>query len=677
MYNIITENGKEEFCKGANMGHCGSAPYGKNYDGCTSVRPEFTMDDYTLHRPSDGLPHSHKDLMYECGQAYSHEGIIRNIVDLMVDFTVSGIKIAHPTKSHEKWYQNWFNRVCGPEVSERLIHNLLVYGVFIARCDEVTLTRKLKKDVRQYKANAKKLRAQRRGSKLKIPGSYTTLNPCMIEVLGGHLSTITNNDPVYGIKLPFHIIEELRSNRDKFPEILEDLPSGFDDPEYDGFVPLEQDSLKVIHFKKNDWEVWSDPILLSILQDVKLLRKLRLADFAVLDSAMDMVRVWKLGDFDNRIMPEQAAFDKLSEALEANNMAGIRNIIWTQDIDLIETKMDGLDILGGDKYVGATNRIHAGMGVPPTLTGSHSTGGSTNNLTSLKTLVKRLIYVRQKLISFWRAEFDKIRRSRGHRICPSLEFDILNLGDEEAEKKIWIDLVDRNILSQEWLQLKMGADPEVEQARQNREHRERLNKKRVPRGAPGLYDPQLEEKCKKSLVETGKLDPRTLNLTGVEEDDFIEAEPETQPTEKNPGNKVRKTAGRPPGTKDGVVRKRRAPKPVTRAARIWAKDAQEAISTILNSVLVSHFDKKNMRSLSSQQSAIADEIKMNTFFNLQPSSELTEQSIGAAQSKEINMNMYAAFKFEQTQLVAELGRDLTLSEKQELQRDIYIDEHFA
>ena len=61
-----------------------------------SIRPSFGRDDYNAFRPGEAVPTKQKMLIAQCMNAYSHVGIIRNVIDLMSDFSAQGIALVHP-----------------------------------------------------------------------------------------------------------------------------------------------------------------------------------------------------------------------------------------------------------------------------------------------------------------------------------------------------------------------------------------------------------------------------------------------------------------------------------------------------------------------------------------------------------------------------------------------------
>ena len=56
-----------------------------------SVRSDFTRDDYYRFRQHENVPGKQKDIMRMCMNAYDKVGIIKNVIDLMGDFSSQGI----------------------------------------------------------------------------------------------------------------------------------------------------------------------------------------------------------------------------------------------------------------------------------------------------------------------------------------------------------------------------------------------------------------------------------------------------------------------------------------------------------------------------------------------------------------------------------------------------------
>jgi len=161
----------------------------------------------------------------------------------------------------------------------------------------------------------------------------------------------------------------------------------------------------------------------AILEDLIMLRKMKLADLAALDGAVSYIRLWKLGSLDHRILPTEAAIARLADMLMNNVGGGSIDLIWGPELQLQETSTDISKFLGEEKYRPILNNIFAGLGIPPGLTGLPAPGGFGNNFISLQTLVERLQYGRDLLIRFWSNEIRIVQQAMGFRLPAQVVFD--------------------------------------------------------------------------------------------------------------------------------------------------------------------------------------------------------------------------------------------------------------
>ena len=294
--------------------------------------------------------------------------------------------------------------------------------------------------------------------------------------------------------------------------------------------------------------------------------------------------------------------------------------------------------------------------MPPTLTGSFSASGTTNNFVSLKTLIQRLQYGRDVLCSFWDAEIAIVQKAMGFSEPATCEYDYPDLGDSDSEKALLIQMADRNLISDELLQERFGHSTKMENVRIDKENQAREEGNKTKKGSPfhemilqpGQAEKQSELRIKEQPAITSKGQPNQ---------------------------------GRPQNSKDSKQRKKKTFKPKTKAAlELWAITAQNVISEILNPKIIKSLEKKNMRSLSSKEYKLADNIKFNVLFNLEPFIDLTKKNIlEAFYDKSNNSNVYTAYNIDKGIISKQLNRVLTVEELKNIQAKIYInqfeDEH--
>lgn len=644
-----------------------------NLDGPTSGRPGLTRSDYDYFRPEEAVPKKLKHIFQQSDIIYDRVGLVKNVIDLMGDFGSQGIRLVHPNKRIERFYQNWFKKVKGTERSERFLNNLYRIGNVVINRQTAKIS--LKTADKMYKASASPdlivNYEEPKVEKREIPWKYTFIDPVCVDVVGGSLASFVG-EKMYAINLPSTLRRIInRPKNDAERKIVEQLPESIiEAAKTKKPYMLDPNKTLVFHYKKDDWKAWAYPIVYSIMDDINIIEKLKLADLAALDGAISNIRIFKLGSLDHKIAPTPAAANKLSSILQNNVGGGTMDLVWGPDIELIESKTNVHQFLGEAKYAPHLNSIYAGLGIPPTLTGTFGAAGTTNNFISLKTLTQRLQYGRRVLMSFWQHEIEVVQKAMGFRLPAKIEFDRMDLSNEDAEKALLIQLADRNIVSDELIQRVFGFDPDIEKNRLNRETRDRNTERMVNKAGP-WHDPQFYNGLKKTALQIGlatpsevglKLEPKKKGEKTATE--MKMAIPKPSPQGGNiPGEPQQ---GRPKNSKDQTQRKERTFKPQTGASlQLWGVEAQEKIAELLNPYLLEFYNKKNMRSLSSAEYAEAENTKTKIFLSLEPFDTVNEDivlsKLNTIDSID-NKNKYNNFLTFSKNIQNEINRQLTAEE---------------
>ena len=90
-----------------------------NLDTNTSGRPGLTRSDYDFFRPEESVPVKTKNILAKAEEIYQRVGLVKNVIDLMGDFAVQGIRIVHKNKRTQRFYERWFEKCEGKDRSER------------------------------------------------------------------------------------------------------------------------------------------------------------------------------------------------------------------------------------------------------------------------------------------------------------------------------------------------------------------------------------------------------------------------------------------------------------------------------------------------------------------------------------------------------------------------------
>ena len=642
-----------------------------NLDGPISGRPGLTKSDYDYFRPDEAIPTEIKAIFAMADQIYDRVGLVKNVIDLMGDFASQGIRLVHPNKRIERFYRNWFEKVKGEERSERFLNHLYRVGNVVINRQTAKISVKVADEMYKAKAspdlviNSDDVKIEKR----EIPWKYTFIDPRAVDVVGASLSSFVGNKK-YTITIPASLRKIINAPKtDIEAEIVNQLPIAIiEAAKSKKPYLLDSDKTLVFHYKKDDWKTWAFPMIYSIMDDISIVEKLKLADLAALDGAISNIRIFKLGSLEHKIAPTQAAASKLSQILQGNVGGGTMDLVWGPDIELIESKTSVHQFLGEGKYTPHLNAIYAGLGIPPTLTGTFGAAGTTNNFISLKTLTQRLQYGRKVLMSFWKQEIALVQKAMGFRFPAKIEFDRMDLSNEDAEKALLVQLADRNLISDEMLQRVFGLDPDIEKSRLNREYKSRENESMVPKAGP-WHNPQLEDALKKIALQTGIVAPSQVGL----ELEKKKPSEKTGMDMKSPSSNIsldspsgQPQQGRPKNSKDEQKRKTKKFAPQTGASlQLWAIEAQDKIANIMNPQFLEFYNKKNMRSLSSLEYKEAEATKTKIFLALDPLSSVNEEvvlsKLNTINSIEISkkINSYNTFSKE---ISSYINRELTAEE---------------
>lgn len=619
-----------------------SRRYGFNYsnlDTNVSGRPGLTRSDYDYFRPDEAVPKRIKLIIRRADEIYQKVGLVKNVIDLMGDFAAQGIRLVHRNKRIERFYRKWFQKINGKDRSERFLNNLYKTGNVVINRQTGKISLKVVDKLYQAMGasdfqitDLDDLKIEKK----EIPWRYTFIDPTYVEVVAGSLSSFVS-DKRYELQLPTTLRKIINTPKSEAENsIIDNLPSEIiEAAKNKKNYPLNPEKTLVFHYKKDDWQAWAYPMIYAIMDDITVIEKLKLADMAALDGAISNIRIFKLGSLEHKIAPTRAAASKLSNILEANVGGGTMDLVWGPDIELIESKTAVHQFLGEGKYIPHMNAVYAGLGIPPTLTGTFGAAGTTNNFISLKTLTQRLQYGRDVLQKFWENEIALVQKAMGFKYPAKIEFDRMDLSNEDAEKALLVQLADRNLISDELLQTRFGIDPDMEKSRLNRESRERKTDRMVNKAGP-WFDPQFENSLKKISLQLGIATPSQVGLTlekkKAGEKTAIEMKLPSSPTKlaNDSQQSLPKEAGdgRPKMSKDTQKRKDKTFSPQTGASlAIWALSAQDEISEYLNPIFLEFVNKSNLRQLTTAEYEELESLKTKVLFATSPYENITNDKI--------------------------------------------------
>lgn len=541
-----------------------------------SARPGFRRSDYDSFRPHEAIPIKFPDIIIACQHIYRTTGIVKTMIDLMTDFACDGMGFLHKTKSQEDFYNAWSRKINLQKTVNDFVLKLLRDGNVIVRRHTARLNKGAEKEMFKTLGKQPDIKL-RKGDEPKvlrneIPWQYMFISPAMVTSVGGPLSSFINQK-FYALAIPRDVINLVKHPKEHQKALINKLPKDILAAIKNGkkTVLLPPDKIYVGFYKKDDWDEWATPILYPILKDLLFKNKMQLADLAALDGTINVIRLWKLGDHKEGILPNKAAANKLFTLLQPSVGGGSIDLIWDSMINM-EAHYPPLEkILGSEKYERVDRDILFGLGIPEVLLGGKGSNFS-NAFIQFKTLIERLEYIRSEVLTWLRQEIKLIMKAKGWKIPPKVVFNRLNLQDDNVIKQLLIQLYDRNVISIDNLQQAFETDFTIELERLRREDKIREQN-------PGLID---------------RIGP------------FV-----VEPSDDNPEDN-----GRPPNTPDKTDRKRQNIKPRDSAELLFiADELQNNIDNEISQLYLQSVGVKNIKCLKAKQKKELEDTKTYAFFN--------------------------------------------------------------
>ena len=627
-----------------------------------SGRDQFSRENYEHFRPHEAIPKKYDKIIEKIDKVYGSLSIVRNVIDLMSDFASEGIEIVHPVPAVERFYKDWFKKVNGIDRSERFLSGLYRHGMVVTRQFNADVKYKELEDKVAIGENIKVLE-DRKIKPSNIPIKYLFYNPATFHHTNYHE---INQKPKYQVKVP----KALSSNQSFV---------GFNSFNTE-LVELPADRVHVSYYKKDDWTPKPLPLLYPVIKHAIMLEKLALADSAALDGAISKVRIFKVGHIekDNMIWPKAGSMELLNRLLKSNTGGGTLDIIWDPAIDLIESDTDIQKFLGQEKYAPHLSQVYEGLGIPSSFVGVGQ--GTTNNYISLKILMRRLRSGRERLIEFWEDQLKQVQLAMGFAQPAQLEFNSIELGDEESERQLLIQLLDRNVISEERIQKILGYDPRMEGKRIKREEKAR-NAGRKPGKASQFHNAEKYFTLQKVALDKGFYAPEHLGITKKEGTEDIESPQDMRMNilKDRPGPKAEVkndlkggAGGRPKGAKDSVQRKEKTFSPVTRAKlEIWVDKTQEKINNILKKYILNALGHSSMREISSEEAKTLELLKFGVLSTMAPMQEVTEAHIQTVLDAPMSNDLISKYNLIKKELYQD--KKIGASEAKTLQKLVYIE----
>jgi len=635
-----------------------------------SVRNTSTENSYYQFRPSEQLPTTPKGLMAMGMCYYKTNPIVKNTFDTMAEFAANGMVVPHKSEIIEDFYKNWLQKVGSYQVNEQFSRLLFKAGVTPIHRSFTKVTKKQLKEINLGLAADQDF-PEVEYVKSEIPIGYSFLNPLSITMPNERISLFLGKLNYY-VDMPEELIKMAqkmtKKQREEFikefpPDIAKALRAG------DNKIPLDPYHTSIYHYKKDDFEVWGEPVHASIFDDLIHYDKTRLADKTTLDSIASRIRLWKIGYLDKEfsIFPDEGAYEKLVDILGAIPSGGVADVIWNAAISVEELSKDAWQFLNNDKYRAPLNAIYQGLGVPRTV---DDNGGFNNSYFGLKTMVERLNYVRNILKDFWNGEFKLVHKAMGFPgVPPETFFDEISITDKSQMMALVRDLCDRNVISEKEVRRLFNTSPEIEAYRVKKQNRQQNAKNDIPPKA-GPFHQNNQAELNKIALTKGIVKPSDVGVDSSMTDKqimkIVSPSPKAAPAKRPKGQPGQ---GRPKNSKDSNGRKKRTVKPRSAMANLWYTNAQSKIHELVLAKYLQNSGKKNYRQLSTAATEDLEKEVFGYLYNAKFGEKIEELNLNGLSHtlpEEVSNRYSELFAL----AVTHFNRMPNIEEQRMLQRDI-------
>ena len=403
-----------------------------------------------------------KNRIGACREAYENVGIIGNILDLMVDFGNEPISIFHKSKPIERFFKQWQQKVNLRELSEQILKCLyrdsnVPIQSFTGKISEAEVDR-FKRSYSSSKLKDLFGDNAERGSKV-IPYRYKVLDVMNISRYGSEMLGDAYWSYQYNKKECQNLGRQIETS-DKAKELKKQLgDDAWDILVKDGIVKLDQKSFKMLHYKKDGYRCWANPMMWRIMDDIKFKKLIRDMDVSVAEGVTNALTIVKLGDIKAGLAPSKNKYNKMVQMLK--NPSKEKTIVW-DDLIQVETVFPPVEkFFSADKYKQVDSDIRSGLGIAEILVNGEG-GNYSNSYLSVKTLLERLETGRQILLEFITEQVHLVSKNMGFRTPPIVTINGIGLTSEEAEKKFILELFDRNAVSFETMVNRFGENFDIE-----------------------------------------------------------------------------------------------------------------------------------------------------------------------------------------------------------------------
>lgn len=371
--------------------------------------------------------------------AYHNFALLKNAINMMVDFSVSGLHIKTENKSVKRFFKAWFDAIKLNDFQSQFFMeyyrsgNVFMYK-FSGKIDDT---------------NFNMLKESYSAKSPIVPIRYIILNPMQVYLQRGASYTYG-----YVRMLSTYEIERLKHPQtvedkqlfDSFPKDIQRLILQGGAWRY-LFVPLDQNRLYYVFYRKQAYEPLAIPMAFPILNDIEIMLEMKRMDMALIKTMEQVILLVTSG----------RAADQFNQGTGVKHLQALAQIFENQAIGraLIAdytTKAEWLipdlkGLLGPDKYERVYQDIKEGLQYM--FFGEEKFANATIKVSVFLQSLKE--GRRAFLENFLIPEAKKICQIMNFKNLPEFEFEETKINDEALMNKLYVQMAQLGLLTQEEL----------------------------------------------------------------------------------------------------------------------------------------------------------------------------------------------------------------------------------
>lgn len=427
-----------------------------------------------------------RDAVILCQKCYWNFALFRNIIDLMTEFSIDEILWKGGNKQSRDFFEALFNKIGMWDLQDKFFREYYRSGnVFIYRFDAEVKPGDVKKIIQTLASTGVGNPVMQQNQPLKtpmgapenhmgyptgnpkdktgdfnplnqegdvklvvepmkMPARYIILNPADINMLG----TANFSYGIYYKVLTEYEVSRLRNlQTEEDIEVYNSLPKFTQDQIRAGirsvYIPLDTKKVKVVFYKKQDYEPFAVPMGYPVLEDINAKIEMRRIDMAISRTMQQMVLLVTAGAKPDDGGINQKNIDALKKIFQNQSVGRVLVADYTTKADFIVPKI--AELLDPKKYEIIDKDINVGLN-------NVFLGGEkfANQQKKVEIFVKRLEQAKKAFLeNFLIPEIKRIAKSLNFKSYPTPYFDENQFKDDVSYAKVYTQLVSMGILTPE------------------------------------------------------------------------------------------------------------------------------------------------------------------------------------------------------------------------------------